>query len=265
MSIDYAKKERAFLSHLKSETGHTLEEWLQRIDAERLSHRNDIIDWLRHHGFTFSDASWLERIHHNGGRPIYADPLDEPKVVPLTRDAPPSPELHHDQNSALPENQKPHLSSRAADLRDAEPDTSQRRASTESAPQSGPGGDDVAGAHVDDLETVLAGAKGLRPLAQHIMREMQKAAPNAQVICTKSALSFLIDGKAFALLTLAPKALKLGLALSGERPAAPFEAPKFNPAPALPTQAMTHMLELNDVRQFDNAVLVKIQEAAERA
>ena len=41
------------------------------IAGSRSDNRNDIIDWLRQQGFTFAHASWLERIHHNGGRLIY--------------------------------------------------------------------------------------------------------------------------------------------------------------------------------------------------
>ena len=73
MATDYGEKERAFIDGLKENTGRDLGEWMQAITAAGLPHRNDIIDWLRHKGFMFSKASWLERIHHNGGKPIYAD------------------------------------------------------------------------------------------------------------------------------------------------------------------------------------------------
>src|SRR5690606_15930506 len=66
-------KERQFIDSLKENTGRDLGEWMQAISAAGLPHRNDIIDWLRHQGLMFSKASWLERIHHNGGIPIYAD------------------------------------------------------------------------------------------------------------------------------------------------------------------------------------------------
>jgi len=73
MAIDYGEKERAFIDGLKENTGRDLSAWMAAISAEALPHRNHIIDWLRRQGFMFSKASWLERIHHNGGRPIYAD------------------------------------------------------------------------------------------------------------------------------------------------------------------------------------------------
>ncbi len=90
MATDFGEKERAFIDGLKENTGRDLGEWMQAIAAEALPNRNDIIDWLRHKGFMFSKASWLERIHHNGGRPIYAD---SPKGTPRTRRASEGPSL----------------------------------------------------------------------------------------------------------------------------------------------------------------------------
>jgi len=72
MAIDYGERERAFIDGLTENSGRDLAAWMAAISAADLPHRNDIIDWLRRQGFMFSKASWLERIHHNGGRPIYA-------------------------------------------------------------------------------------------------------------------------------------------------------------------------------------------------
>lgn len=71
MSTDYEDKEREFLSYLKADTGRDLAEWMVAITEAGLDHRNDVIDWLRQQGFIFARASWLQRIHHGGGRPIY--------------------------------------------------------------------------------------------------------------------------------------------------------------------------------------------------
>lgn len=71
MATDFSEKERAFIDALKSETGRDLCGWMDAIGASGSTQRNDIIDWLRQQGFTFARASWLERIHHNGGRLIY--------------------------------------------------------------------------------------------------------------------------------------------------------------------------------------------------
>lgn len=71
---DWREKEREFLVGLKADTGRDLAEWMALISGQNLPHRNDVIDWLRRQGFMFSRASWLERIHHNGGLPIYLEP-----------------------------------------------------------------------------------------------------------------------------------------------------------------------------------------------
>ena len=73
MTTGFSGKERVFVDSLQTETGRDLAAWMAAIGASGLSHRNDIIDWLRQEGFSFSNASWMERIHHNGGRLIYGD------------------------------------------------------------------------------------------------------------------------------------------------------------------------------------------------
>ncbi len=73
MTAAYAEKEREFIAALAEDTGLDLAGWMTAISKSGHAERNDIIDWLRHQGFQFAWASWLERIHHNGGRLIYAD------------------------------------------------------------------------------------------------------------------------------------------------------------------------------------------------
>ncbi|MEQ8822993.1 MAG: DUF5655 domain-containing protein [Filomicrobium sp.] len=73
MSRDYAEKELEFITSLKADSGRDLAEWMATIDAQAFAHRNDTIDWLRQQGFLFAWASWLERIHNNGGQPIYCE------------------------------------------------------------------------------------------------------------------------------------------------------------------------------------------------
>ena len=85
MATDYGEKERAFIDGLKENSGRDLDEWMAAITEQNLPHRNDIIDWLRQQGFMFSKASWLERIHHNGGRPIYADTAATTPAAPRHR------------------------------------------------------------------------------------------------------------------------------------------------------------------------------------
>ena len=72
MAKDEREEEREFLERLKARTGRDLAEWKAAIAAQGFSDKNEIIDWLRTQGLPFARASWLERIHRNGGRPIHA-------------------------------------------------------------------------------------------------------------------------------------------------------------------------------------------------
>ena len=89
MSTDYAERERDFIASLNEDTGRDLDGWMAAISESGFSERNAIIDWLRLQGFQFAWASWLERIHHNGGRLIYADAIDQ--LQSSTRPASPAP------------------------------------------------------------------------------------------------------------------------------------------------------------------------------
>jgi hypothetical protein len=73
MSADEREEEQRFLADLKARSGRDLAEWMAAITAQGFADKNHTIDWLRARGFPFARASWLERIHKNGGRPIYAD------------------------------------------------------------------------------------------------------------------------------------------------------------------------------------------------
>ena len=87
MTADEREEERRFLAELKARSGRDLPEWMAAISAQGFADKNDIIDWLRAQGFPFARASWLERIHTNGGKPIYLH--DPPKPAPMP---PPEPE-----------------------------------------------------------------------------------------------------------------------------------------------------------------------------
>jgi Domain of unknown function (DUF5655) len=73
MAKDEREEEREFLEGLKARTGRELGEWMGAITAQGFKDKNETIDWLREQGLPFARASWLERIHRNGGKPIYAD------------------------------------------------------------------------------------------------------------------------------------------------------------------------------------------------
>lgn len=99
MAADERQEEQQFLAELKARSGRNLADWMALIAAQNFSDKNETIDWLRAQGFAFARASWLERIHSNGGRPIYeetgecaARSAPRPKSKEASARAPPSPE-----------------------------------------------------------------------------------------------------------------------------------------------------------------------------
>ena len=82
MAGDEQEEEREFLAELKARSGRDLAEWMAAITAQGFADKNETIDWLRAQGFPFARASWLERIHSNGGRPIYMDQPPKPRPMP---------------------------------------------------------------------------------------------------------------------------------------------------------------------------------------
>jgi hypothetical protein len=87
MARDEREEEQEFLADLQARTGRSLADWMAAIAAQGFTDKNQTIDWLRREGFPFARASWLERIHSNGGRPIYEHatprkPESEPPAAP---------------------------------------------------------------------------------------------------------------------------------------------------------------------------------------
>jgi hypothetical protein len=228
MATDYGEKERAFIDGLKEGTGRNLAEWMAAIAAQNLSQRNDIIDWLRQHGFMFSKASWLERIHHNGGRPIYADAAkSKPRVRRPRRDAVgapmPSPE--------------PSLPTPANDVAPPPPPVEA------AAPAPSPNG----------LAELLAKAKAYRPLAQHVITRIKSVRPAARFE-PRETFVVIADPDAFAILGIGAKELRLHLAL-GEHPSDDL-LKKGAPGGGLGKgDALSHMVVLTDARQVDQRLL----------
>src|SRR5215468_8407109 len=130
MARDEEAEEQEFLADLQTRTGRDLAQWMAAIAAQSFSDKNEVIDWLRAQGFPFARASWLERIHTNGGRPIYLD--QRPVGEGAGRQA-----------SAAP------------------PPATARE-----------------GAH---LESLLAAAKGYRPLYELLEGEIRKALPDVAI------------------------------------------------------------------------------------
>lgn len=63
--------ERELIASMKPTTGHDVSEWLDMLDASAMTCRDTKLDWLCENGLKFKVASWIERIHANGGRSIY--------------------------------------------------------------------------------------------------------------------------------------------------------------------------------------------------
>jgi hypothetical protein len=256
MGTDYAEKEREFIDSLAEDSGRSLDQWMQAITAAGPSQRNDIIDWLRQQGFAFPKASWLERIYHNGGRLIYAGGV-------------PGGPVHARRLATAP--RTPYSGPAESVLLTAD-------TSTTCAPTSLPGQDvdysvnynasvDASVAAVlpglldSDIAQFLGAAKGLKPLAEFVLREIETAVPGPSYTVAAPYLTIAAPA-AFAALHPAPKELRLyadfGAGLGGRVRKA--EASQARGAPPFP-----EVLTLNDARQIDGAFRDLVASAYTRA
>ena len=222
MVRDEREEEREFLAELKARTGTDLAGWMAAIAAERHADKNETIDWLRAQGFPFARASWLERIHSNGGKPIYLH--DEPV------------------KKAAPEQ-----AARAATAPVAVKPVEKPR------PKPVPA---LTAAEADQLEKLVAAAKGYRPLYHMLEAEIRKAIPDA-VIAPGPGYVSIGAPREFAAVTLHASEIRLGLDL-GERA---FDALVQKAKLKGPGPAIAHMVVLTDARQV-NAELIRLLAAA---
>lgn len=238
MATDFGEKEREFIEGLKENTGRDLTEWMRAISAAGLPHRNDIIDWLRHEGLMFSKASWLERIHHNGGKPIYAGvPKDAAPRRPPRR----PPEAVAEPAPASP------------------PPVAVPAAPPEAKPAMAP----PPAAAPGDLDGLLAKAKAYRPLAQHVLAKIRQVSPGAGITPRESAVAIGAPAP-FAVLGISAKELRLHLALGDH----PFDevVKKGQAGGGLGKgEVLSHMLVLTDARQVDARFMQLIALAASRS
>lgn len=280
MSTDYEDKEREFLEYLKADTGRDLAEWMHAITKANLAHRNEIIDWLRQQGFIFSWASWLERIHHNGGRPIYLDAAPPslttpPRSGPRVTTAPPPPKPDKPEPPVAKAPFRPVLVYTAAS-KPSQADTPVPPApptrpvvsppsatSPQNPPRQAPAQTPVpAGSQTLSAEvtTLIGKAKAYAPLANFLLRNLSEAFPNATIQATGNHISCGAP-ETFAILVPGPKDVKLGLALAE----APFERnvvkAKFSNLSPAPPKSITHMLVLTDARQIDSGLLDLLRSA----
>lgn len=245
MGTDYAEKEREFIDRLADDTGRDLDQWMQAISAAGHAQRNDIIDWLRQQGFAFPKASWLERIHHNSGRLIYGGTAAV--AAPARRQSPaPQNETVSATASASPVPTK--TDADVAVSRTAEP--AQRQSEVH-----------VPGSSTGEVQLFLGAAKGLKPLAELALREIEAAIPGISYVVAAPYLTIAAPA-AFAALHPAPKELRLYAdfgAGSGER------VRKADTTAARGTPPFPNVLVLNDARQIDGTFRDLVASAYTRA
>ncbi len=238
MSRDYGEMEQEFIAGLKADTGRDLADWMAAIDAQTFGHRNDMIDWLRQQNFTFSKASWLERIHHNGGKPVYGE-----RTPAKMR------ESHQVKSAAGPPN-------------DATVTVSTRPASKAEVPLPPPliVTQTSNPMKSDALASFLAKAKGYRPLAEMLLRQIHNAAPGTVIEVYETHAS-LGAPRVYGALALTAKDIRLTLDL-GELPfAGDIKRLRLPGAPA----NLMHTIVLNDARRVNYELMSLITVACKRA
>lgn len=228
----YGDKEREFLDALKADTGRDLAQWMEAIRGEGLTDRNAIIDWLRRQGFRFSRASWLERVYHNNGQPIYAG-----RAVPAKRPPPrpsaaaPAPSVLGNRTTAPPPRQTTPTSPVLVRFAAARPAA---EAYASPGPASTAGSSDPL---APEITALTAKAKAYRPLAEFLLREIAKAVPGALFGVARQQVTMAAHGREFAALAISARDLKL-------------------------TLAGTPPVVLTDARQVDDRLLAQIAKIA---
>lgn len=254
MARDLGEQERAFVDALASDTGRDLSAWMQAIAQSGHTARNDIIDWLRHQGFTFSNASWLERINHNGGQLIYggmdARPIAVERVAVRPR-APAAAEPSPDATAPAPQPAfqapPPDVMPPAAPIPPPKPVVYRE---PEKQPQA---------ASDAEIAALLTAAKGLRPLADYILREMDLVVP---ALVRQGAAPFvtLLSPMPFAALLPGPKDIRLFADFGpGSRDRARKADAGRNSA------SFPDVIVLNDARQVDDRFRELVASAYTRA
>ena len=252
MATDYAEKERAFIAALSDDTGTDLAGWIARIASSALTERNDIIDWLRQQGFSFAKASWIERIHHNGGRLIYAGEQNSDVAPAPTRSASANPNAGRARASP----RRAPTSDGPSNGDDAGPD---ERFVAAAAAHAMPPVLNTLGGQGEGVAGVLASAKGLRPLAEVLLAEIGRGGP-VETLADPPMLKF-SGPRPFAALLPGPKELRFygdfGTAGGGRIKRAEQTLRASPPFP--------QVIVLNDVRQIDQDLRDCISAARERA
>jgi uncharacterized protein DUF5655/uncharacterized protein DUF4287 len=232
---DERQEERQFLEGLKARTGRDLAEWMAAIAARGFRDKNEIIDWLRSEGLPFARASWLERIHRNGGKPIHADTPPAPAAV---AEAP-----RRDERPAEPKPQRqPKPVTAAPKVKEVAPKAVELPANAAA-----------------ELERLVSAAKGYRPLYHMLEAQIRQAIPGAVVAPSDRYVSFGAP-REFAAVTLHPTEIRLGLDLGNRLFDARVQQAKLRgPGPAI-----SHMVVLTDARQVNEELLALLRAANHR-
>lgn len=258
MSRDLKDKENEFVGALAADTGRDLAAWMHAIGQSGLSTRNDIIDWLRQQGFAFANASWLERIHNNGGRLIY-DGAETRPIAPTAERAP-----ARTAASSTPDDKAPEVTAAAGQssplisvptLEVTPPVEVQPPAL---APTMG-GLRTFPAAIEPEIQPLLMAAKGLRPLADYVLREVELLIP-ALVRLPSPPFVMLSSPMPFAALLPGPKDIRLyaDFGPGGRDRARKADTARF----AAP---FADVIVLNDARQIDDRLRELIAGAYTRA
>lgn len=246
MSRDFGELEREFIRELKARTGRSLEEWMTAIAAAAPGDKNAIIDWLRPQGFTFANASWLERIHHNGGKPIYSD---RQTTTPGVRT--PATVVAANENKAL--------ETRIPDAEAAPTEPPVHQAPTTTSLPSAPRAATPPPGELLQMDALLAAGKAYRPLAVLVMDTIRKAVPDALIAVREGLLTF-ENPQLFAVLSIVGKGLKLGLCDCGDAGVPGMQTGRITGAPA----DISKVVLLTDARQVDGQLIEAIAAANRR-
>jgi hypothetical protein len=246
------EEEREFLEGLKARSGRDLAAWMAAIAAQDFHDKNAIIDWLRTQGFPFARASWLERIHRNGGKPIHAGappaaPAEGGRSVAAPLQPALRPAVEPEPVPAKPQPTKP----QQAKPKPAKPPAA--RSEGKPAPMVEPASDGAA------LEKLVAMAKGYQPLYRFLEAQIRQAIPGVVVAPRGSYISFGAP-RELAAVTLHPTEIRLGLGLGD----APFDARVQKAKLRGPGATITHMVVLTDARQVNEELLALVKAANDR-
>jgi hypothetical protein len=237
MVNDEREEEHQFLQGLKARTGRDLAEWMAAIATQGFSDKNEIIDWLRSEGLPFARASWLERIHRNGGKPIYADAPQAPAPV-----------VEVQRSEAQPADSTPQRKPQ-----------SKAAATAPKAKAAAPKAVEPPANAAAELEKLVSAAKGYRPLYHMLETQIRQAIPGVVVAPQGRYVSFGAPNE-LAAVTLHPTEIRLGLDL-GDRP---FDAVVQQAKLRGPGPAITHMAVLTDARQVSDELLALVRAANHR-